>query len=372
MKNPFVYSSTAEGESFCNREAELSDLSDSCLNGQNVYIYAHRRLGKTSLIKVLLKQLSKSQPEIKTFYIDLYGTLDEKDFIATVFSSFAHVETKLERLANAMKILFTSVRPKLSYNPDNNNIEIEASYDPNEKSLVFDQVVESLSRYSEKSKTIVVFDEFQEMSGYGDKTIEKRLRKIIQFHDNVAYMFLGSQRRMLEQMFTESNRALYNLAMPYPLSRIDSGHYRTWIKGLFRKYGKAAPADNLIDSIIATCENHPLFVQQFFYFLWKEPEITPPVIQRVEETILERRFHEYANIWDKLTPNQKKSCILLCKFGGESIYQVKNLQDVGLKGSSQLKKAMEYLIDNEIVYRNGTYRFSDVMFNKWLNRFVVK
>jgi hypothetical protein len=69
-----------------------------------------------------------------------------------------------------------------------------------------------------------------------------------------------------------------------------------------------------------------------------------------------------------LTLNQKKVCILLYKFGGENIYQVKKFQQVGLKGSSQVKKAIEYLIDNEIVYRNGNYRFSDVMFKKWIMR----
>ncbi|MBW2178054.1 MAG: ATP-binding protein [Deltaproteobacteria bacterium] len=372
MKNPFVYTSTVEGESFCNRKQELRDLTDFCLDGQNIFLYAHRRCGKTSLIKVLLDRLNKTNPDIKTFYIDLYGTLDEKDFIASIFSSFSQVETKLEKLAKTMKTLFSNVRPKLSYNPDNNKIEVEASYNPNEKTLVFNEVVESLSRYSKKTGTVVVFDEFQEINDYGDKTIEKRLRKVIQYHRNVCYVFMGSQRRMLEQMFTENSRALYNIAAPYPLSHIDTRHYRTWVKGLFRKYDKNPPADEVIDGIVVACENHPLFVQQFFYFLWREPEITPQIVQNIEEKILERRFHEYANIWDKLTPNQKKTCALLYKFGGENIYQVKNFQQVGLKGSSQVKKAVEYLIDNEIVYRNGNYRFSDVMFKKWIMRLISK
>ena len=372
MVNPFVYSSIVEGESFCNRQQELSDLADFCLSGQNVFIYAHRRLGKTSLIKVLLDRLKKTRPEIKTFYIDLYGTIDEKDFVAAIFNSFAQVETKLEKLAHTMKVLFTSVRPKLSYNPESNRIEVEASYAPDDRMLVLDEAVASLSRFSGKTNAVVVFDEFQELIGYGDKTLEKRLRKIIQHHDNVAYIFMGSQRRMLEQMFSESSRALYQLAMPYPLSRIDTEHYLDWIKGLFRKYKKKAPANDVIERVVAACENHPLFVQHYFYFLWQECEITTEAIQRVEEKIVEQRYHEYANIWDKLTPNQKKTCMLLCRAGGENIYQVNNLQVVGLKGPSQLKKAVEYLIENEIVYKNGTYGFSDVMFKRWINRLLAR
>ena len=102
------------------------------------------------------------------------------------------------------------------------------------------------------------------------------------------------------------------MAEPYPLARIASEHYSNWIKGLYRKYKKTMPTDEIIDEILSTCENHPLYVQQFFYFLWKESEITKTTIKHYETKILRRRFHEYANIWDKLTPNQKKACSLLC------------------------------------------------------------
>lgn len=372
MHNPFIYSSTVEGESFCNRKQELMDLTDFCLNGQNVLVYAHRRHGKTSLIKVLINRLKESNPGIKTFYVDLYGTLDENDFIASVFSSFAQVETKIEKLANSMKMLFTSVKPKLSYNPDSNHIAVEPSYNADEKALVFDEVVDSLSRYSKKSRTLVVFDEFQEISSYKDESIEKRLRKIIQNHRNVCYIFMGSQRHMLEQMFIENNRALYKMAEPYPLARIDANHYRTWIKGLYRKYKKTAITNEVIDNIVNTCEGHPLYVQQFFYFLWKERRITPRVIKKTAAKILRRRFYEYANIWDKLTLNQKKACVLLCMSGGKNIYRIENIQRVGLKGSSQVKKAVEYLINNDIIYKNSTYTFSDIMFKNWIDRLISK
>ena len=372
MNNPFIYSSTVEGESFCNRKPELSELTEYILTGQNVLVYAHRRYGKTSLIKVLSKKLKKKKPSIKTFYIDLYGTLDEKDFIEAIFSSFAQVETKLEKLANAMKLLFSSTKPKLSYNPDTGKIEVEASYNPEEKNLVFNEVIDSLSKYSTKTKTLVVFDEFQEISGYGDKSIEKRLRKIIQHHKNVCYIFMGSQRHMLEQMFSENSSALYKMAEPYPLARIASVHYRNWIKGLYGKYKKTVPTDEIIDEVLSICENHPLYVQQFFYFLWKERKITMTTIKQCEAKILRRRYHEYANIWDKLTHNQKKACSLLCIFGGKNVYQIKNLQKVGLKGPSQMKKALEYMVNNDHIYKNDIYRFSDVMFKKWIRQLILK
>jgi AAA+ ATPase superfamily predicted ATPase len=200
MKNPFIYSGIVEGESFCNRKKELKDLVTFSETSQNVMIFSHRRFGKTSLIKKLIKELGKSKPPIKTFYIDLYGTLTEKDFITCVLRSFSQVESKIEKLAAILKKLFTYTRPKISFDPESGKIDITPSYDPEDRPLVFNEALESLAKYSEKSKAVVVFDEFQEIAAYNDKTIEKRLRKVIQFHNHISYIFMGSQRHILDQM----------------------------------------------------------------------------------------------------------------------------------------------------------------------------
>ncbi len=48
------------------------------------------------------------------------------------------------------------------------------------------------------------------------------------------------------------------------------------------------------------------------------------------------------------------------------------LERVDLKGPSQMKKAIEHLITNDYIYKNGTYGFSDVMFKKWVQRLILK
>ena len=49
-----------------------------------------------------------------------------------------------------------------------------------------------LGSLSEKRKLMVVFDAFQEIAGYKQKGFEKRLRAIIQQHENISY-FLGAR-----------------------------------------------------------------------------------------------------------------------------------------------------------------------------------
>ena len=76
MENPFTHSRVVTGESFCNRQQELKDLTYYVKNNQTVLLYSHRRTGKTSLIFELMGKLKKLRPVVRSIYIDLYGTLD--------------------------------------------------------------------------------------------------------------------------------------------------------------------------------------------------------------------------------------------------------------------------------------------------------
>ena len=57
---------------------------------------------------------------------------------------------------------------------------------------------------------MVVFDEFQEIAGYKQEGFEKRLRAIIQQHENISYFFCGSQRHILTEIFINKNRAFHS------------------------------------------------------------------------------------------------------------------------------------------------------------------
>ena len=98
MKNPFSYSEFVTGEAFCNRKQEKEDLIYFAQNSQNVLLYSHRRMGKTSLVHEVIKQLKKLKPKVNAVYIDLYGTLDENDFIDAVLTGIMQIESKLERI----------------------------------------------------------------------------------------------------------------------------------------------------------------------------------------------------------------------------------------------------------------------------------
>ena len=49
-------------------------------------------------------------------------------------------------------------------------------------------------------KVVVVFDEFQQILEYGGGMVERRLRSIIQNHEDVSYIFLGSRKHLIQKV----------------------------------------------------------------------------------------------------------------------------------------------------------------------------
>ena len=108
MENPFSYSEYVTGDAFCNRDIEQKDLIYYAKNAQNVLLYSHRRMGKTSLVHQVMHRLKKAKPKVNTVYIDLYGTLDENNFIDAVLTGLTQIESKLERILKQLSGLKVS------------------------------------------------------------------------------------------------------------------------------------------------------------------------------------------------------------------------------------------------------------------------
>ena len=71
--NPFLISGYYGPEFFCDREQEAGSILEALQNGRNVTLTAPRRMGKTGLIRQVFYRLKELQPDIATFYLDIYS-----------------------------------------------------------------------------------------------------------------------------------------------------------------------------------------------------------------------------------------------------------------------------------------------------------
>ncbi len=373
MENPFSYTGIVKGKAFCNRETEQTELLGFIRGSQNILLYSHRRYGKSSLIFKLFERLDRQRPKFGTLYVELYGTLSEKDFVAAILTSLSQIESRLEKLAQLVRGAIQSVKFGLSIDPISNSPGISISFDSSYDEAVLNNALGLLGSFSKSRKLLVVFDEFQEIANYKQAGFEKRLRAIIQQHDNISYIFCFSKRHILNEIFSNQNRAFYKLAQSYPLSKIETSQYVSWAKNLFGKSGRKIGAE-FIEEIVLRCENHPMYVQQFLFYLWeqKNTTISRETVDEIELKVLQTSRNEFLNLWDSLTLNQKKTLKLIILTGGKDIFYARALQSADLKAGSQVTRSLEKLVGSDIVLKNNYYKIQDVMFKNWIRKYLLK
>jgi AAA+ ATPase superfamily predicted ATPase len=361
MDNPFSYSDYVTGEAFCDRATEQKDLIYYARNSQNVLLYSHRRMGKTSLVHQIIRRLKNVRPKVQSIYIDLYGTLDENDFIDAVLTGLAQIESKLERILKQM----AGLKITGSIDPISNLPTLSASIKPREKPEYLEKALNLMASYSAKQKLLVVFDEFQEVAKYSELGFEKRLRKVIQGHRNISYIFSGSQKHILIEMFDSAKRAFYKMARSYPLEKIEIRYYVDWAQKLFKKKNINISKE-IITNIVERSAHQPIYIQQFLFDLWRLGAVSLEVVEEIEQTIVTSSKNQFIVLWGLLTQNQKKALRLLAETEGEGIYAAEQLQRVGFNSGSVLQRALMALIEKEILSKDDKYQFQDVMLKKWV------
>ena len=148
MENPFSYTGIVKGKAFCNRETEQTELLGFIRGSQNILLYSHRRYGKSSLIFKLFERLDRQRPKFGTLYVELYGTLSEKDFVAAILTSLSQIESRLEKLAQLVRGAIQSVKFGLSIDPISNSPGISISFDSSYDEAVLSNALGLLGSFS--------------------------------------------------------------------------------------------------------------------------------------------------------------------------------------------------------------------------------
>jgi len=363
MKNPFQSTGIVKDLAFCNREKEQRELRYFIENSQNVLLYSHRRYGKTSLIFKIFSGLKN----VSGVYIDLFGTTTVDDFLKNFLSGISTLETRGDRLNKIVRDTLSSLGVNITLDPLTGSPTITPIVHAREKHRALEEVFAVLRKLSKRKKLAVAFDEFQEIAGYGGDPFEKRLRSIIQHQADVSFIFAGSQRHILTQMFVDSNRAFYKMASSYPLKKIEPDDYVHWIKSLYAKDKRSIPPATIGD-VVGRCENHPAYVQEFFFWLWDERKVTKEVIDSVERGIIERQIAEFSAEWEALTINQRRALKLVASAGNGNLFTADKLSFYGFRTASQLTTALEGLVKKGLLEKSEEFKIYDPLFKRWLQQ----
>lgn len=231
--NPFLVYGYISPEYFCDREVETEKMISALQNERNLTLIAPRRMGKTGLIKNVFYQLKEENPnEAAYFYMDIYSTRDLKAFIQLLAQTvLGELDTLSQNILRQMTAFFKSCRPVISADERSGMPTVSLDFVPEraEQTLkeIFDYMVAS------KKRCYIAIDEFQQIMDYPEKGVEALLRSYIQFMPNVHFIFSGSKKHVMEEMFSSAKRPFYQSTQIMILKEIPLQSYYLFAQRFF-------------------------------------------------------------------------------------------------------------------------------------------
>jgi hypothetical protein len=268
--------------------------------------------------------------------------------------------------------LLKGFRPTMSF--DALTGEPEVSFDFKNISQ-YEHSLESLFSFlqQQNTTTAIAIDEFQQISCYPEKNTEALLRSIIQQLKNVSFIFSGSSKHLLSEIFNNSKRPFFASTQTVHLSSIDPDIYSSFIEGHFKDDRRTISAE-AIRFIIEWSRLHTYYTQVICNRIFASgyKNISLQEVQQECSMLLkenENLFFQYRNL---LTPIQWELLKAIAK--EDKVYQPsskKFIHSHRVGTPANVQRAIESLMTKEMIYREhdekgNYYRVYDCFLARWL------
>ena len=366
--NPFKYGSTVDGENFCRRPELARILRGYVESGQNVVIQGERRMGKTSLVLETVRGMKG----VSVFHADLFCVRDTADLCRRLTSALARFGKSAGVLEKMLQAL-ARLRPTLSIDPNTGSptVSVDAGSAADITSL--ETVLDAILAQTAKRKSCVILDEFQDILDIEDgERVIAILRGRIQLDTKTAYIFLGSVRNKMTDIFMHPNSPFYRGAAPLPIGEIDADDFYEFLASRFATGDRKLPRPTF-DAIKDIARNTPGDMQELCDAIWDCTRhgqvISEEDARRGLAVIFSREQDHYEIFTRRLTPLQMRVLAALAVKGGREVFSVEFLSSASVLNAASVRRALDRLVTDGLVFNNAReYRFVNPFFQEWLKR----
>ena len=376
MENPFYITGIIPEPYFCDRGKETEWFIRTLENKAHILLTSPRRMGKTQLIRHVFEQ-----PSIKdncyTFYTDIYPTTSLHELVLFLSKEiYSVLIPKGKSVVDKFLAGLHSLAGSFGYDPMTGNptfdIKLGDIHTP-------ELTLEEIFRYLEQADKPCVFaiDEFQQISQYPEKNVEATLRSHIQKMSNCLFIYAGSNRHILENMFNSAAKPFYNSASQIYLDSIPKDVYTAFADEQLAKVGRKILPEAL-SLAYDLFEGHTYYVHNVlhnaFAYLDSDKVIDEPDINMILSDILEEKGRSFASVMNQLNYQQKETLIAIAKEGkANGVTSVAFVKRHALKSPSSVQYAISALLEKQLLtYENGertkSYSVSDRFLEMWICR----
>jgi len=370
LENPFVYQGYENPEYFCDRTEEAENMISALKNGRNITLVSPRKIGKTGLINHSFYQIKKENKQAICIYVDIFSTKNLQEFVETLGK--AVIEDALEREKSfAGKVLdfFKGLRPTITPDLLTGMPSVSINVVPVQAEYTLKSIFSHLN--SLNKPVYLAIDEFQQITEYPESGTEAMLRSYIQAIHQVKFIFSGSKKHLMEEMFCTPNRPFYQSTQLMNLEPLHEEIYYEFANRFFEAK-KGSLSQQVFHNLYHSFDGYTWYLQAILNRLY-EQEKKVETDRQVAEAIL---FHldtmapHYQTLTSFLTDNQLN---LLKAIALEGIISQPLSSDFikrhELPSASSVKSALEVLIDKDLVYQTAKgYIVYDRFLGLWLKR----
>lgn len=377
LSNPFVVKGRIPEECFCDRVAETEKLTRELTGGNDVVVMSSRRLGKTGLIQHCFDQPAIAE-HYYTFFVDILETTSLRDF-AYVLSRrvFETLKPLGRRFTDAFVQTLKSLQAGWGYDPSSGlpkfTFSLGAITEPEVTLGEIFTLIENADR-----RCLVAIDEFQQIAKYPEKNVEAILRGHIQHLSNGDFIFAGSERHLLSEMFGSYGRPFYNSTSTLNLNPILKERYVDFVTVHFSEYQKSIREEDA-GRIYDLYRGNTFCMQKTFNVAFDMTktgqECSLHLLEQAIEEILDDKERDFQNILSHITERPKELLIAIAIDGlVESPTSGAFIRRHKLQSTSSVQSSVKQLLQDDLLtYHlndNGkkVYSVSDTFMQLWLQR----
>lgn len=377
VTNPFIIRGAIPAPYFCDREQETEKLIRYLTNGNHIVLHAPRRIGKSKLIEHCFAQ-SEIKDKYYTIFVDILqtGNLQEftYEFGKAVFETTASIGSKMmKQFAQTVQ----SLRGEYSMDPFTGMPKFSMSIGHIENAVY---TIEEVFRFLEQADKpcIVAIDEFQRIADYPEKNVEAILRTHIQRMHNCEFIFAGSDRHLLGQMFLDYNRPFYESATILTLEKIEKAKYNAFAVAHFKEFEKNISADD-VDRVYDLFDGNTFAMQKTLHTAFSltnsDGTCTLDTIRRAIDDIIEDNDFTYRTHLMNIGLSQKEVLYAIARSGvAMQITSANFVNKYRLGSSSSVQSAVRKLKADgwvaECMNEDGQkcYQLNDYFLMLWIQK----
>ena len=370
MINPFLTFGYNGPAYFCDRTEETKRLTSLLTNGNHVALISPRRMGKTGLIKHCFSQM-QIQKNYHLFFVDIYATRSEAEFTYKLGQSILSVlkskgRKSWERFIQVVASLRTGISLDAMGQP-NWNLEIGDIQTPQ---VTLDEIFQYLSKADKPC--FVAIDEFQSIMDYPEKNVEALLRTHIQDCNNAKFVFSGSKRHMMNEIFSSPARPFYQSATILTLRPIPIEAYTPFIICHFESNGRRIDTDAIAD-LYHRFGGVTWYIQKIcnevFAASDRGDSIGTPEIDMAIRQVIDEKTDTFEDLMARLTMKQRS---LLKGLASEESLRPTSaafIKKYHLTSPSTVQRILTSMLDKDLIsYEGDHYFIHDYFFKYWLAR----